>query len=148
VIGTVILILTVFQMASGYLRPHKGDPPSGGRLVFEFFHHWNGRILLILSIAQITLGIIELGVNNFAYGIWLPFLLILFLTAIILELRMCFGSGGRREDESPARISHALARSHVRTTFQVDAVYSLSQQVRSLQAENREGSALRSLPGF
>jgi len=99
-LGTVIFILTFFQMASGYLRPHKGDPPSTARLVFEFFHHWNGRIILILTIAQIALGIIEIGVNNFAYGIWLPFLLVIFFTAIILEIRNCM-SASHREEEGP-----------------------------------------------
>jgi len=99
-LGTTIFILTVFQMLSGYLRPHKGDPPSTFRLLFEFFHHWNGRILLFCTIAQIALGIKELGVNNFAYGIWLPFLLILFITSIVLEIRLCLNRS-KESDKQP-----------------------------------------------
>jgi len=40
-------------------RPHKEEnkPVTNARLAFEIFHHWNGRILALLAIAQIFLGI-------------------------------------------------------------------------------------------
>jgi len=88
-LGTAIFIFTVIQVVMGYARPHKekGEPLSLPRRIFEFIHHWLGRIILILAIAQIAAGIRELGGYPFAYGIWIPFPATLFIVAILLEIR-------------------------------------------------------------
>jgi hypothetical protein len=44
-----------------------------------------------MAIAQIAAGIRELGVSPFAYGIWVPIVVILFIVSIGLEIReRCF----------------------------------------------------------
>jgi hypothetical protein len=67
---------------------HLGETVSTGRKIFEFVHHWLGRIILILAIAQIAAGIREIGVSPFAYGIWVPFLVTFFIISIVLEIRL------------------------------------------------------------
>jgi len=93
VLGTIIFVFTVVQISMGYARPHKekGEPLSPARRIFEFVHHWLGRIIVILAIAQIAAGIRELGVSPFAYGIWVPIVVVLFIVSVVLEIReRCF----------------------------------------------------------
>jgi len=80
ILGTIIFGLTVIQVLIGYLRPHKKPDIeiTIPRRIFEFVHHWLGRAILLAAIAQIVAGIMELEVSPIAYGIWLPFLVILF----------------------------------------------------------------------
>jgi len=91
-LGTVIFVFTFIQITMGYLRPHKekGAPPSVPRRIFEFIHHWLGRSIVIMAIAQIAAGIQELGVSPFAYGIWIPIVVVLFIISVVLEIRNCF----------------------------------------------------------
>jgi hypothetical protein len=88
-LGTAIFLFTIIQLIMGYARPHKeaGEPLSTGRKVFEFIHHWLGRSILLMAVAQIAAGILELGVAPFAYGIWVPFVVTFFIVSIILEVR-------------------------------------------------------------
>jgi len=88
-LGTAIFIFTVIQVAMGFARPHKekGEAVTTGRAIFEFIHHWLGRSICIMAIAQIAAGIKELGVGAFAYGIWVPFVITFFLISISLEIR-------------------------------------------------------------
>jgi len=56
----------------------KGKPITDARKFFEIGHHWNGRTLVILSIAQIILGIQAIG-----YNISNPWLLWLYIAVVI-----------------------------------------------------------------
>jgi len=89
VLGTIIFALTIVQLIMGYARPHKekGEAPTVPRKVFEFIHHWLGRSILLMAIAQIAAGIRELGVETFAYGVWVPFLFTFVFVSIALEVR-------------------------------------------------------------
>jgi len=89
-LGTAILILTVFQVLMGYLRPHKskeGDP-SMFRRAFELLHHNNGRIICMAAVAQIVGGFLELQAEQWAYGVWLPFTFLMCLACFILEIKL------------------------------------------------------------
>jgi TRAP-type C4-dicarboxylate transport system permease small subunit len=69
------------------------------------FHHWNGRCILLLALAQIIAGYFELGVfvalffacvtemlgvPKWAYGIWLPFLGAFVFISLVLEVWKLF----------------------------------------------------------
>jgi len=104
ILGTIIWVLTLVQVVMGYLRPHKepGEDITPQRMVFEFFHHWLGRSILILAIVQIIAGIRELEVANWAYGIWVPFLGTFFILSIIMEVKLA------TQLEKPLDIHRAL----------------------------------------
>jgi len=96
-LGTVIFIITFIQVVMGLLRPDhtpKGETPKPQRRVFEFAHHWLGRIICLAAVAQIAEGIMELGTAPWSYAIWIPFPALFFIMAIILEIRLCFNPAG------------------------------------------------------
>jgi len=99
-LGTVIFILTFFQVVSGYVRPHKSPEVdiTIPRTIFETFHHWNGRSILLLALAQIIAGYFELGVPHWSYGIWLPFLGGFFFISLCLELFKLFRPNHEKVD--------------------------------------------------
>jgi len=72
-IGTVMLILMVGQVIGAFFRPHP-KPVTSARIAFEIGHHWNGRVLVLLSVAQIILGIYAIG-----YDVDHPWLLPLYV---------------------------------------------------------------------
>jgi hypothetical protein len=57
IVGTIIMILGVLQIISAFFRPHKEGHLTRSRVMFEYFHWWNGRFLIAAAIYQIFSGI-------------------------------------------------------------------------------------------
>jgi len=109
VMGIIIFILTFLHFFVALLRPPVrggllggfSEPKSGSnweektwqRKGFDFFHHWNGRIILLLAIPQIVDGIRLITTMHtgqyWAYAIWAPFVVGFFLVFFILEVLTC-----------------------------------------------------------
>jgi len=68
--GTIIITLGLCQVLSAFFRPHKkeGYAISRSRVIFEYFHWWNGRIVLLAAIYQVYSGIL-LEFQNTAYQV-------------------------------------------------------------------------------
>jgi len=72
VIGTIIMTFSVLQVVVAFFRPHKEPekPVTKERIAFEIFHHWNGRLLVLLAVlVQIFLG---LAIDYQMRYPWLP----------------------------------------------------------------------------
>jgi len=64
ILGVVITSLSIAQVLSAIFRPHpptKGHSKTLSRKLFELFHWWVGRSLLILAAVQIYSGIQLIG---------------------------------------------------------------------------------------
>jgi len=93
-VGTVVMILGVFNPINALFRPHpKHDKPKEQkRILWEYLHHWVGRVAIILAIAQIFLGfdILSLAVprpDPVYRGLYIALLLILGIVVISLEIK-------------------------------------------------------------
>jgi hypothetical protein len=94
VIGTIIFIGSVLQVIGAFFRPHKEKdrPVTNARKIFELSHHWNGRILVCLSVAQIILGIYAIGYDEtYTWLLWLYVAVAasVFLFVVIVESLNC-----------------------------------------------------------
>lgn len=89
-LGLSVVCAALAQLASGFFRPHTSAAPhqrSVIRILWEYFHLWFGRIIMILSCVTIFFGLNQYGASNafyIAYGVVAGVLLIIF---IILEIR-------------------------------------------------------------
>jgi len=100
ILGTIILALSLAQVVVAFFRPHKelNEPTTSERFAFEIFHHWNGRILVLLAIVQIFLGIYAIG-----YDIFQPWIIptyaaivgIPLLSLFIVEIINCIRPFGK-----------------------------------------------------
>jgi hypothetical protein len=105
IIGTVILFFSASQVVVAFFRPHKqaGEPVTTARKAFEIFHHWNGRGLLALAVAQIYLGIAAIGyIKSIPWVIWLwtAWAGLMLLVVIILEIRKISKMREESKDDS------------------------------------------------
>jgi len=88
VIGTVILVLSFFQVLIAFFRPHiiPDKPKTKNRKLFELIHHWNGRILALLAVVQIYLGIFAIGYDKTHEWVLYLFTIIVGITLIIVGI--------------------------------------------------------------
>ncbi|CAO2818936.1 unnamed protein product [Amaranthus hypochondriacus] len=85
-IGILILILGCLQVMAVLIRPKKGSKP---RKYWNWYHHNAGRIMIILAISNIFYGI-RLGMEGSSwYGTYAVILALMFIVAIVLEIRLC-----------------------------------------------------------
>lgn len=84
-LGIVILVLGSLQVMALLVRPQKG---SKVRKYWNWYHHNAGRIMIIFIISNIFYGI-HLGMEGPSwYGTYAVIVAILFIGAIILEIRL------------------------------------------------------------
>ncbi|GLJ21524.1 hypothetical protein SUGI_0398330 [Cryptomeria japonica] len=84
-IGIIMLAIGALQVAALFIRPQKD---SKIRKYWNWYHHWFGRILLILGIANIFYGIDLANAGsswNIGYGIALG---LLALSILLLEIKL------------------------------------------------------------
>jgi hypothetical protein len=87
VLGTFILLFSVTQVIVAFFRPHKENVGviTKSRMLFELFHHWNGRFLVIMAIIQIYLGIYAIGYDQ-THGWVIPFFTVVIVLAIVVVI--------------------------------------------------------------
>jgi len=87
VIGTIIFAGSILQVVGAFFRPHKkkDEPITNARKAFEIGHHWNGRVLVLLSVAQIILGIYAIGYDQSElWVLWLYVTVVAIVGAFVL----------------------------------------------------------------
>ncbi|XP_074314904.1 cytochrome b561 and DOMON domain-containing protein At3g07570-like [Silene latifolia] len=84
-IGITILIISCFQVLALLVRPQK---KMKIRKYWNWYHHNAGRILIVLIISNIFYGV-RLGMEGPSwYGTYAAIVAIMFVTAIVLEVRL------------------------------------------------------------
>jgi len=99
--GVIIMTMGFIQIMIAVVRPHKepGTQPTTLRIIFEYFHWWNGRLALLFFIYQFYTGASLLyGGGGTSYPTAASFGLvyaysallgITFIVMVILEIRNC-----------------------------------------------------------
>ncbi|OVA14694.1 Cytochrome b561 [Macleaya cordata] len=97
-IGIFVFVLTILQVLAFFLQPNKD---SKIRRYWNWYHHWVGRLLLILGAVNIIIGSCGEDRDCSFARISLPILFIIYFTCAILEVMFCFGAY-RRKHDAPA----------------------------------------------
>jgi len=92
VLGTLIMTFGLAQVIGAFFRPHKekGEPVAQKRKIFEYFHWWNGRIMVLSVIIQTILGLIILA-NGSKDFLLLPFYITIAFLVLIGIIGLEFG---------------------------------------------------------
>ncbi|KAJ3385622.1 hypothetical protein HDU84_002105 [Entophlyctis sp. JEL0112] len=87
-IGPVVLALMIFQMTTGYIINHLYVPTRTAVPWWDQAHHWTGRILFLLALANIPLGILLYSASSpspdISLWLWVGFQVWLIVIAITL----------------------------------------------------------------
>jgi len=92
-LGTFLLSLCVIQVFIGIFRPHKVPNASTQpmlRLIFETFHIWCGRFIILGTICQIYYGFQYFGSPTWIFGAYGAVLFLFFLLIVLLEFKACY----------------------------------------------------------
>jgi len=89
-LGVAITVLIIAQVVAAFFRPHppseNSPKKSTARIIFELFHWWNGRIVLVLAVVQLYSGIQLIGYPIITqYAIFLACILALIIFAEIFS---------------------------------------------------------------
>jgi hypothetical protein len=96
VVGLLIMIFGLAQLVVAFFRPHKeqGSNLSAKRAMFEYFHWWNGRILVLGVVYQVISGIALLhpgfaGSGKALLAVYIVVLVIVLGIVLFLEIKNC-----------------------------------------------------------
>jgi len=95
IFGTIIMSAGLLQVLSAFFRPHKkeGYQISRSRVIFEYFHWWNGRIVLLAAIYQVYSGILlEFQHSDYVQILSTTYIIlagIVILVVVIVEIVSC-----------------------------------------------------------
>jgi hypothetical protein len=103
IIGTLIMLFSAAQVVGAFFRPHKeeNEPVTTARKVFEIFHHWNGRCLLVIAVVQIYLGISAIGYLEKQFWViilWSIVVGLVVLVVLILEALKILNDSRDKDD--------------------------------------------------
>lgn len=99
ILGLIIFIMGLLNFIAGVFRPHKGTPM---RPYFEFLHHNNGRIAVVLSFINVFTGLHRYGAND-AYTIVFAVWIALFLSiSVFREVKARLGKNDIADTEMHA----------------------------------------------
>jgi len=91
--GISIMIVGFFQVLFAIFRPHKepGSHPTTARKCFEYGHWWVGRLLVLAGIANVFVGIAQIGVGwpAVAFPVFGVFVGLLVLAVVVREVQNC-----------------------------------------------------------
>ncbi|ESO95345.1 hypothetical protein LOTGIDRAFT_232041 [Lottia gigantea] len=88
IIGVVVMVLGILQPINALIRPNKQQPDetkSFRRRFWEFFHHFGGRLALVLALVNISLGVFLAVVAPLLWILWFAYLGFLILVYAIVE---------------------------------------------------------------
>ncbi|KAI3856501.1 hypothetical protein MKW92_047953 [Papaver armeniacum] len=92
-IGIFVFVLTILQVLAFFVLP---DKDSKIRRYWNWYHHWFGRLILVMGVVNIGIGSCgEDGDCSFGL-ISFPILIIVYLACTILEIVSCFGAHSRK----------------------------------------------------
>ncbi|MCL7022756.1 hypothetical protein MKW94_017581 [Papaver nudicaule] len=88
-IGVFVFVLTIVQVLAFFVLP---DKDSKVRRYWNWYHHWSGRLILVMGVVNIFIG--SCGEDrDCSFGrISFPILIIVYLTCTIFEIVSCFGA--------------------------------------------------------
>jgi len=92
--GTAIMALGMAQVLGGFFRPHKepGEKTvTNARRLFEYFHWWNGRTMVLMVVVQVITGLFIIYNNEFdlVIIIYIAAAALVMLIVVILEIMVC-----------------------------------------------------------
>ncbi|KAK3103739.1 hypothetical protein FSP39_021480 [Pinctada imbricata] len=94
IIGLVITILGILQPLNALVRPNRPEPGEKKktiRMVWEFIHHFGGRVAILLALANISLGVFVANAHTIAWGFWFGYLAFVIVVFIVTQyMKGCF----------------------------------------------------------
>jgi len=82
-VGSIILAMAVLQILTPICKP---DKKADSRFYWNIVHHWNARLLFVLTIANVFVGLVTYGASNVALGLIAGWYAILAVIALALEV--------------------------------------------------------------
>ncbi|XP_028399643.1 uncharacterized protein LOC114523035 isoform X2 [Dendronephthya gigantea] len=87
-IGLLIMIIGLLQPLNAFFRPHKTDPKTLKRMIWEIYHINAGRVALILALINISLGVFLAVVPYTAWVVWFIMFAVWVAILIVMEVRL------------------------------------------------------------
>ena len=87
-LGLFIMIIGLLQPLNAFFRPHKSDPKTLKRTVWEIYHINAGRVVLLLALINISLGVFLAVVPYTAWVIWFVMFGLWVAVFLVMEIRL------------------------------------------------------------
>jgi hypothetical protein len=87
-LGLAIMILGLLHIIYAIFRPHKesGTQPTTPRLIFEYIHLWNGRLMPFLAVIQIVEGMTIIGWRANVPGVFWAYVVLVILVGLFIVI--------------------------------------------------------------
>jgi len=103
-LGICLICLSIFQVVAAFFRPHppaKTEEKSTFRKFFEIQHAWTGRLMILISIACIISGLLEIGAHMGFLIAYITYVGVFFLGAVVYKLCSHFRDTNYSHDKQP-----------------------------------------------
>ncbi|XP_021360756.1 kelch domain-containing protein 4-like isoform X1 [Mizuhopecten yessoensis] len=98
IIGIVVMLLGLLQPFNAFFRgnrPEVGQSRTLRRKIWEFIHHFSGRIAVLLALINISLGVFLAVVQTTLWALWYAYFAVLLVLVLIAEIFRGFTKEGR-----------------------------------------------------